>query len=245
MDKVLDQGMFEKHNKKDFVFYKNFHQIENAEEYISIFKEHNIPYLLESSETLLDSSIVGTGLIPKAIIKLLPVDFKKVNEILKDLLENYDYTNHHLNQLTEEELIENLEKPEEWTVEDQIIAKQILQGRGKEISEEELQSTKDKRLATLRKGREGNKTNMAFSFMAIILGVIIHYVFTFGGIGMALYYIYDKSTDEEGSRYHTFESTTRRYGSIMLYGGLLVLVVELLVLFRLINFVSKRSLPVF
>ena len=234
MDKVLDQGLFGKYDKKDFVFYKNFHQIENAEEYVSILEKNDIPYLLESSEALLDSSIIGTGLIPKAVIKILPSDFKKVNGILKQLLDNYDYTNHYLNELSDEELIEILEKPEEWTVEDQIIAKQILRGRGKEISEEELQEKKKKRLSALREGQKGNKTNMAFSFVAIILGYVIHVVFTVGGIGMALYYAFDKSTDEEGTGYFTFEPKTRKYGKIMLYCGLMVLFVVLLVFLKVI-----------
>jgi hypothetical protein len=127
--------------------------------------------------------------------------------------------------------MEILEKSDEWTVEDQIITKQILKGRGLEISDEQLKANKAERLSLLRKGKEAKAINLLFSFLAIIFGFFIHIVFAIGGIGMALYYAYDKSTDEEGNRYYTFEPKTRQYGEIIFYCGLLILAFEIIALY--------------
>ncbi len=64
--------------------------------------------------------------------------------------------------------------------------------------------------------------------MALIFGIFISLIFVVAGIGMSYYYAYGKSTDADGNRHFIYESKTRFIGTIMLYGGLSIVLLEIL-----------------
>lgn len=118
MEDILDNEAFSK-DKAEFKTYKSFGSTEEAAAYIDLLKEHNISYSAESPEQLLDSVIIGEGVLPKVILKIYSGDFMRVNSIIAQQIEQSadDLETHHLNQLDNEELREILEKPDESSVE--------------------------------------------------------------------------------------------------------------------------------
>lgn len=240
MENVLDHGIFEHPNvdTSQFQLYKSFHNVEEAKDFAQLLYDHKIVYTAESSETIIDEAIVGTGLLPKVIIKIAAEDFKKVNTIIEEQLANADYSDvqdHYLNQLDTSELQEIFQKPDEWTIEDVNIAKLILRNRGVSITDQEIRRLREARLNRIRQGKKGNTTMMAFYFLAIALGIFIPFglVFIIGGIGMGYYYANGKSVDPDGVKYFTFDAETRKFGNVILYGGLLAFIIALVVLFWL------------
>lgn len=239
MDKILDSDMLErsKLEKKDFKFYKSFHNVEEAKEFSKILDDKEILYLAESTETILDESIVGTGMLPKVVIKLLPKDFKKVNGFIAYQISELDYADiqdHYLIQLDDEELLEIFEKPDEWSVEDANVAKIITRHRGIKPSKEKIQALRAQRLDEIREGKSENKAMMLLYFVFIIGGWFFSPLFAIAGFGMGYYYGYSKNVDLDGEKYFTFEPTTRLLGKLMLIIGGLIVFGELLVLLNLI-----------
>jgi hypothetical protein len=239
MDDILDSGLFDKAPEFDstgFQTYRSFHSIEEAKIFAALLVEHDIPYLAETSDTLIDKAIVGTGLIPKVVIKIAARDFKKVNVLLDEQLAQMneaDIAGHYLNQLEDKELAEIFRKPDEWSVEDVRVAQVILKQRDIYFTDEEIQSLREERLSVVREGKKGSIAWMAFYFIAIVLGLFVSLVFTIAGIGMGYYYSYSKSVDPDGYKYFTFEPETRKLGKWILYGGIGLLMVEIVLLFWL------------
>lgn len=240
MNKILDSEMFEKTilEKKDFKFYKSFHNVEEAKEFAKILDKNNILYLAESTETILDESIVGTGMLPKVVIKILPKDFKKVNGFIAYQIAELDYADvedHYLNQLDNDELLEIFAKPDEWSIEDANVAKIIIRQRGVEISKEEISGLRAQRLAEIRAGKSENKLIMLLYFVGICVGLFFSPLFVIAGLGMGYYYGFSKNVDLDGEKYFTFDAATRGLGKLMLLVGGVILLAQLLILLNMIE----------
>ncbi len=232
MDIVLDEEIVGSSDENEFAFYKSFHNLDEAKSFIQILKDYDIPYTADSSETIIDEVIVGSGLFPKAIVKIHPANFKIVNSIIENQLNKLkidDVIDHYLNQLDDEELIDIFEKPDEWSVEDQHIAQIILEGRGTTVSDEEILKMRDSRLSEVREGKKGSPFWMTIYFISVAISLFAGIVFLIAGVGMGYYYSYGKSVDQDGNKYYTFDGQTRVYGKLILYGGICLAVILFIV----------------
>lgn len=229
MNDILDDNFNDGPKEDDFQFYKSFHQIENAEEYLLLLKENEIPYRVASSEALLDEAIVGTGLMPKVVLKVLPQDFQKIAYLVEEELNrpDLDLSGHYLSQLSDDELLQIFDVPDEWTVEDGVIAQRLLEQRGKPISRESIVQKRKERFEKIRKGKHVEPSVIALYFVGVVIGFFIHVIFIIAGIGMAIYYSSSKSVDPDGNKYDTFDEETRRYGGYLFYGSIVVLILEI------------------
>ena len=224
MDDVLDSNFHPDIKEEDFQFYKSFHQAENAQEYLSLLKENNIPYLIASAQVLLDEAIVGTGLMPKFVLKVLPQDFQKIAYLIEEALNHPDINlkDHYLNQLDDNELMNIFNYPDEWTVEDSIIAQRILEQRGKTISREEIRLLQKQRYEIIRMGKRVNPLVIGLYLLGVVLGLFVHFILVIAGLSMAYYYAYSKSVDPNGVKYFTFDEQTRQYGTYLMYASIVV-----------------------
>ena len=80
----MDKNPNQNTNSSKFEFYRDFMSIDEANVFADFLTDNRIEYSLEGSETIIDTAIVGNGLLPKAIIKIAPEDFKVVNAIIKE-----------------------------------------------------------------------------------------------------------------------------------------------------------------
>ncbi|MEM9920757.1 MAG: hypothetical protein AAF990_21845 [Bacteroidota bacterium] len=232
MKDPIDDDMM-KDEQNSYEFFRNFMNTAEAEGFANLLDEHDIPYKMETTGTVIDSAIVGRGLVPKAIVKILPRDFKRVNRIIADQLKSVSFEevdDHYLNQLDTEELKEIFAKQDEWSMEDISIAKVILRERGVVIGEEELQKLRTERFDSLRQGKRGNRTWMLFYGLGMILGLFVSLIFVIAGVGMSYYYAYGRSTDPDGERHFVFDESTRDIGVFMFYGGIAMMVMEVIFL---------------
>lgn len=230
MKEPLDRQMTN-FSPQAFRFYRDFMNIQEARSITDMLDENKIPFRLETSDTVIDKAIVGNGLLPKVVLKLLPEDFKRVNQFISEQYKDLTYQevkDHYLNELDNEELEEIFEKQDEWTIENVQIAKIILAHRGLEIEETEIKEQRAERLANIRAGKTGSKFWMTVYFLALISGLFISLILVVAGLGMSFYYAYGRSTDADGNRHYVYDENTRFLGTIMLYGGITMLIVEIL-----------------
>ena len=216
--------------KTKFEYYRSFETAEDSKTLVELLKSNDIEYLLEAPEILIDKAIVGSGLLPKAILKLKTSDFSRVNELLETEIENAEISvqDDYLNQLENEELIEILENPDEWSIEDRVVAQKILQERGIEYSKAEIEQLKEQKLSAIRKGKSASTIWLLAYFFAIMIGIYFSVFFVIAGIGMGYYYAFGKSTDMNGDRYFVYDTRTRYYGKLILVGGFIGVIIQLL-----------------
>ncbi|MEM6964423.1 MAG: hypothetical protein AAF573_06635 [Bacteroidota bacterium] len=236
MSLALDDHLLGNFKEEDFEFYKSFHRREDAMPYVDLLKENDIPFRLEGTDVLITEAIVGTPIFPKIILKILTEDFKKVNGIIeKTILANKpDIFEHYLNDSTDRELLELLKKPDESTIEEVIITKEILKSRGIPIDPAALENMKQERLEELQKGKSihlgwATVYILLFSLISIFLNPLVMLI---AGLGMGYFYWNDKSVDIDGNKYHTFDNKTRTFGYFLLIvTGIVIIVLVLIAIF--------------
>ncbi len=214
-------------------FYRDFMSIEEAKDFAKLLEENRIKYSLEGAETVIDSAIVGNGLLPKAIIKIAPADFKIINAVLKEEVEALPdevINAHYLNQLDNEELEDIFYQQEGWTIEDIYTAKKILANRGLVVKKEDIEILREESLSEIRSGKTASSPWIAFYTLGIILGFFINIFFAIAGLGMAYYYAFGKSTDADGNVHYVYDEATRQKGTIMFFGGITFVVMAFIFL---------------
>jgi hypothetical protein len=221
--------------KSTFEYYRSFESKENAKVLTEFLTENEVEFLVDSPEVLIDKSIVGTGFLPKITLKIKSQDFEKVNELIAAQVEDTDIAaeGDYLNELNNEELTDILKNPDEWSIEDGIVAKKILAERGITYSDTEISTFKNDKLQQIRVGKKASPLTLILYFLCILVGFYIGIFFTLAGIGMGYYYGYGTSTDINGKKYFAYDKETQRYGKIILYVGLVGFIVQLLLLYRL------------
>jgi hypothetical protein len=219
-----------------FEYYRSFENEENAKEFTDFLTENEVGFLLDSPEVLIDKSIVGTGFLPKITLKIKSQDFKKVNDLIAAQIEDTDIAaeGDYLNDLNNEELTDILKNPDEWSIEDGIVAKKILVERGITYSDTEISTFKNDKLQQIRAGKKASPLTLILYFLCILVGFYVGIFFTLAGIGMGYYYGYGTSTDINGEKYFAYDKETQRYGKIILYVGLVGFFIQLFLLYRLL-----------
>lgn len=211
----------------DFEFFRDFFVLDQAEFVVSLLKSANIPYKLEKSQTVIDEAIVGNTLSPKFVLRLPPTFFEKANNLIKANLQfddNY-LDEHYLNQLNEQELLEILEKPDEWSIEDGLIAQKILAKRGREVSDDEVQQMQAKRRIFLRAGKTESKGKiLSFYLLIVAISFFFSAFFILAGLGLSWYYWKDTNVDATGFKYYSFEESTRKLGQNLFWIWLVIVI---------------------
>lgn len=208
-----------------YEFYRDFFLLEQAEEVTHLLEKSGIPYKLEKSEVLIDEAIVGNSLTPKIVLRLQPIHFQRANEVIK---ENIKLTPeileaHYLNQLDARELLEIIEKPDEWSVEDVVVARAILAQRGIPIDEASIHQMQRERLQLLRAGKDVSLAQLLL-FYLVIFGVSILFsgYFMLAGLALSWYYWKDMTVDTTGTKFYTYKSSVRQIGKILFWLWLFV-----------------------
>ncbi len=230
MNGPIDENLISD-DQNQYKFYRNFMNVEEAQAFGALLQQHDILYQLETSGTVIDSAIVGNGLVPKAVIKILARDFRTVNRIIAEQVRNADETviqDHYLNQLNDTELLDIIKKQDEWSAEDISVAQVLLSDRGIPISPSEIERFRQERLTEIRSGKEASMTWVVLYSLGIVVGMFISLIFVGAGIGMGYYYAHGKATDIDGKKYFVFRPRTRLIGTFMFYGGLVFLVLQLI-----------------
>lgn len=113
-------------NENNFIIYKRFIDSEQAEGVIEILEEHNILYEIEDNSLQGLEVILGTDSAPKVLIKLLPEDFEKANQLLNIEAEkeiNGVEKDYYLFAFENNELFEVVSEQDSWSEFDVQLAK--------------------------------------------------------------------------------------------------------------------------
>ena len=245
MDETLDGHLIEKSEEDNFEFYRNFQFQEDAIPFIELLKENEIPYKFDGSETIITEAIVGSPNYPKFVLKILRTDFSTVNSIIENevLKNSADFHEHYLNDLTDHELLAILRKPDESSIEDITITKELLKRRGIPIDPSALEEMKQERLVELQKGKSENIGWMILLFLFLIAtSIFFNMFFIIGTIGLSWHYWKDKSADIDGNKFYTYDEQTRKNGITL---GVISVVLTIFLALAFSFFMIKTSIDLY
>ncbi|HEX6170030.1 MAG TPA: hypothetical protein VFZ33_10070 [Chitinophagaceae bacterium] len=192
----------------EFALFQSFFTEDEAAYTIQQFRENGIDYRLDRSKELLDRAFIGENLEKKFFLKIRSSDFTKANQVLDArILQNITALekDYYLFSFTNDELIEILRKPDEWSRQDFLIARKILDERGEHISEDVINDLKSKRINEL--GREESEpifSIMAGYILALLVGIV--------GLFFGLAFMTAKKNIPNGKKVFTYSRSTRKHG---------------------------------
>ncbi|MCU7613690.1 hypothetical protein N0B16_04500 [Chryseobacterium sp. GMJ5] len=194
------------------------------EEIASILQNHSIPYEIIDNEKDFDPSFISNpGKIEYQIL-ISRDDFDIADQLISDYF-THEVTipeGYYLLEYSDEELMEIILKKDEWNEFDYQAAKNILQNRGKVISQEEIVMMNKKRLETLQDGYENPKEVESYIITGYIFAVIgclvslLWGMLIFVSYAIALAIIKLKKQLPNGERVYYFNEKDRKHGKRIL-----------------------------
>ena len=171
-------------SENQLVKLAQFNSFEEAKELAEFLKSQEISTKIEDASPAGDLSFGGNDLSKEINVRVLKSDFEKANQLLeiratedlKSIPEDY-----HLFEYSDDELIEIVTKPDEWSNIDYLLAQKILKERGKEFSDAELKAFMQTRVQASRKLDQAVPFWIVFGFISAIFGGVI-------GIWMGYFY---------------------------------------------------------
>lgn len=191
-----------------FVTYRRFSLAEDALYYTDLFTEYGIPYEVEDDSPPVDISFSGNILNNAIRIKLRPEDFAAADALLEKYLDESmpdALDDHYLNAFTEEELRAILRKPDEWSLEDAVLAQRLLKQRGRPVDEAQVLRWKEERLQALR---QPEKASIWWFWFGYIGGVLL----AWPGLVIGMYIYRFRRVLPNGERIYGFDAESRRKG---------------------------------
>ncbi len=242
---ILDEHLISKDSESvdtsAFAVFRKLNKKEDLEDILEILKENDISYRARENKAMLDSVIIGQALNENFWIEIFDYEFKRANQILEAAASsNYsqeDISQHYLNELDDDELMEVLTKPDEWNQDATVMAKLILENRGKSVNERQIKQTIDDRLVEMKQPKSASLfARLGFIVLALVCGYFSHRILVMAGVGSMVcvltgfYYATFKETAPDGERYLAFDSSTRQYGWILIGIAILAFLLALLLI---------------
>ncbi|RYY55283.1 MAG: hypothetical protein EOO09_11070 [Chitinophagaceae bacterium] len=197
---------------KELLLFKSFYEMDEAENLRDFLLSKGIHCKIEKSRVLLDTVYIGhTG--DKTILLLMAEeDFEKANNLIDEEVSSRigeigpDY---YLHDMSDEELADILRKPDEWNNQDVLIAKSLLEKRGRTFTEADLQHSKETRTMELAKPQTMSPAFLLLSY-ALTLWLPLY------GIFFALLLLNSTSLLPNGKKIKAYSPATRTHGWILL-----------------------------
>lgn len=191
-----------------FLTYQKFNDQAAAAELADFFSENGIEFKLEDSSINFDVTFSYNELNKEFRVKIKDSDFTKANKLLQQAvqqdIEQADES-HYLYRFTNDELIDLIEKADEWNPFDVALAQDILKQRGKEIKDDTIQKFKADRLTALREPEKAKPFWIATGYLLAILGGIL-------GFFIGWHLINHKRTLPNGESIYAYTDADRKNG---------------------------------
>ena len=220
----------------DFDVFKSFYSEEQALSYQQLLSEKGIVARIEKKRPILDKIYIGEGTEAEIYLMLKGADFKAANAIIDEWvnnnLDNID-SDYYLFSFSDNELMAIIQKPDEWSNQDVILARKLLSDRGRVVSDNEMNHVKSSRTKELL---EPDKERFAF----FLLGYIMAFFVPLYGVFFGLVRLTAKKVLPDGIKVSVYSENARKHYTAMVVIGTFMSCAMLLsnfnVLFPVISF---------
>ncbi len=218
---------------EELITLKRINTNEEASTIIELLQKNDIEYTLEKEDNQ-DTELAG-DLAFGIDIKVKAEDLEKAEELLKGIEEidverlEKDY---YLFAFSDQELIEILQKPDEWSYNDYLWAQDILKQRGKEVAAATLAEWKQKRMEFLSKPTKISNNFILTAYLFCLFGGIIGYF-------MGNYLSNAQKILPNGKKIFTYDEDSRKKGHTLKKTGLVSLLILIILIVILIAYTKE------
>lgn len=204
----------------EFLFFRSYESLEEAIAVQNILNKNNIPNVMSEERALLDSNMIGQQFDLPYRVKILSEHFIIAEDILRQSLDinavevEADY---YLLGFSNEELIEIIEKKDEWGTYDYALALKLLEERGITFTPADLELFHKKRMAALSVPEDGVNIWTVIGYCSAAIGGLLG---TFIGFVM----MRARKTLPDGSRVYIYNNNSRRHGKYIAILGVVAMV---------------------
>jgi len=206
----------------DFVTFQRFNDKAAALGIAETFRENGIECGVEDVSENFDVSFANNEINKDFRIKLKPADFERADTLLLQLAEK-DLADidpgYYIFDFSNDELKEIIEKQDEWSSLDFLLAKKILKERGVEVNLSQIQTFKEKRLAALAEPEKSPQVLIVAGYILAVVGGLI-------AIIIGAYLRTHKKLLPNGERVFGYAASDRAHGERILILGTLGLILS-------------------
>ena len=206
--------------KEEFLMFQKFNSESQAIDFGSLLNENKIEFLIENISINFDPILSNNEFGKEYCVKIKKDDFEKANEILREKAKteiNEVRDDYYLLSFSDEELIDVIEKSDEWNKFDVELAQKLLKERGNEITNEQINELKKQRIVELSKPEKGQYIYIIIGYVCAILGGLL-------GIFIGWHLLTYKKTLPNGNRIYAYSKNDRKQGNrILILGAVFIL----------------------
>jgi hypothetical protein len=207
--------------KEEFILFQKFNTENLAADFGRLLNENKIENLLENISINFDPILSNNEFGKEYCVKIKKIDFERANDILSEKAKaeiNEIQDDYYLFSFSDEELIDVIEKSDEWNKFDVELAHKLLKERGNEITDEQINDIKKQRIVELSKPEEGQN-------IYIIIGYICAFLGGFLGVFIGWHLLTYKKTLPNGNRIYAYSENDRKQGNrILILGGIFIVI---------------------
>ena len=206
--------------KEEFLIFQKFNTESQAEDFGSLLNVNRIEFLIENISINFDPILSNNEFGKEYCVKIKKDDFEKANDILREKAKteiNEVQDDYYLLSFTDEELIDVIEKSDEWNKFDVELAQKLLKERGNEITTEQISELKKQRIIELSKPEEGQNVYIIIGYVCALLGGLL-------GIFIGWHLTTYKKTLPNGNRIYAYSENDRKQGNRILILGIVFIV---------------------
>jgi hypothetical protein len=207
--------------KEEFLIFQKFNTESLAIHFGRLLNENKIENLLENISINVDPILSNNEFGKEYCVKIKKIDFERANDILSEKAKveiNEIQDDYYLFSFSDEELIDVIEKRDEWNKFDVELAHKLVKERGNEITDEQINEIKKQRIVELSKPEEGQNIYIIIGYVCAILGGLL-------GIFIGWHLLTCKKTLPNGNRIYAYSENDRKQGNrILILGGIFIVI---------------------
>lgn len=203
----------------DLLTFRTFGRIHEARETLDLLEREGVPFVVEDLNQAFDPFFAFNQVGHKVFIKVARRDLPRAREALLRVASLYMgqvAPDHYLQGFSVAELREVVRCQDEWSIEDVLMAQQLLRERGQGMDEAALVAAWQDRLREIRQPQPGDREGLFFGWLLVLLGGLL-------GMFIGYNYLHLRKYDPEGQPFQVYDAATRRQGRYMMRAGAVML----------------------
>lgn len=207
----------------DYKQFQVFNNIETLNTFTNLLSDNKIDFEVENNSKIFDPSFANNDFEKEYIVKIHPNDFEKVYDLEEEIIKNEIQNtpeDYYLFDYNNSELLDIVNKRDEWNAFDYYLAKKILNDRGNHITEEKIIEIKKERIKELKKPTEIKSIWIILLYLITILGIFLPLFIGLSSIIYGYFIRNMKKTLPNGESVYQFSEKDRKHGSVFLFGGI-------------------------
>jgi hypothetical protein len=191
-----------------YLTFRRFNDAEEAEVFTEELSRLGFHAICERDMPIQDPLFVGNGMTWH-LVKLPKEDLEQAERALLEKAEHERVdipAGHYLHGFSDQELMEVLVKPDEWSADDAVLAQALLRQRGKPVSPDAIELIRTSRMEQLREKDPSPKGYIIAGYVFAFLGGLV-------GLAIGWHINTSKRTLPNGDRVPVYEATDRRHGA--------------------------------